>query len=365
MHRFSIENFSRTRPGLGAGRATQYLTRTGEFAGQNVDRVETIRTDATFQIEHMTGENFPEGHRNDVRHVEVHNLPDWAQGDPGAFFRAAEKYERGGPRRGGRFYSIMELSLPRELPRAQQLELSRVFVQAILPDKVNLWVLHEPMAKDGPQPHIHIMFSARHIGDGSKGEREFFQTPTAAHPERGGFGKERFFNQHDAPLRLRLAWTDLTNMALEHAGASRRVSADALHRQGLRPLYAYQQPGEYRQRAPRYEPRTPEEQAQLHHYAAAQWDARKQALGYTADLATLAPQAFGQLIKAGKPLPSRRASGQARPVEHATQARQELQRQPRAHRRLLARTHNVIEKDAAGGSLRIQLRHDNEHGLGW
>jgi len=73
MHRFSIENFSRTRPGLGAGRATQYLTRTGEFADQNADRVETIRTDATFQIEHMTGENFPEGHRNDLRHVEVNN----------------------------------------------------------------------------------------------------------------------------------------------------------------------------------------------------------------------------------------------------------------------------------------------------
>jgi hypothetical protein len=287
MHRFSIENFSQGRPGMGAGRAIQYLTRTEEFAEQNADRVATIREDATFQIEHMTGTNFPEGHRNDLCHRETNNLPDWAQEDPGIFFRAAEKYERGGAQRGGRFYSIMELSLPRELDRAQQLALARAFVQAILPDKVNLWVLHEPMAKDGPQPHLHIMFSARNCGDGSKGAATFFKQPNAAHPERGGFGKERFFNQQDAPLRLRLAWTDLTNMALEQAGASRRVSADALHRQGLRPLYAYQQPGNYRQREQRYEPRTPEEHAQQQHYAAAQWDARKQALGYTADLATL------------------------------------------------------------------------------
>lgn len=330
MHRFSMENFSRTRPGMGAGRATQYLTRTGEFADQNADRVETIRTDATFQIEHMTGENSPEGHRNDLRHVEVNNLPGWAHGDPGSFFRAAEKYERGGSQRGGRFYSIMELSVPRELDRPQQLELARGFVTAILPDNVNLWVLHEPMARNGsPQPHIHIMFSARHIGDGSKGERVFFKTPTVADPERGGFGKDRFFAEQRAPRQLRQAWTDLTNIALERAGVPRRVTADPLHRQGLHPLYAYQQPGDYRQQEHTYAPRSAEERAQHQQYATAQWAARKQVLGLPSDLRrtdlSAVVQAIGRQAKQGT---SARDVGAPPPKRVITPVRGRAPREP-------------------------------------
>jgi hypothetical protein len=163
------------------------------------------------------------------------------------------------------------------------------------------------MAKDGPQPHVHIMFSARNVGDGSRGEQAFFRKPQTVDPARGGFGKERFFNQQDAPLRLRLAWTDVTNMALERAGAARRVTADALHRQGLRPLYAYQQPGDYRHQAQDYAPRTPDEQGQQQAYAAAQWEARKQALGLVVTATPVNPQQFGRLVKEGKGTPKARA----------------------------------------------------------
>jgi hypothetical protein len=300
MHRFSIENFTQAHPGMGAREAIRYLTRQGAFAEKNADRQVPAREDATFQLAHMTGANFPDGHRNDLRHVEVHNLPAWAGGDPAVFFRAAEKYERGGAQRGGRLYSIMELSVPRELDRSQQLALTRSFVDAILPDKVHLWVLHEPMAHDGPQPHMHIMFSTRNIGDGSKDPQTFFKKPNAAHPERGGCGKERFFDQRDAPLRLRLAWTDLTNMALERAGATRRVTADALHQQGLHPLYAYQQPGDYRHQGHQYAPRTDAEQAQQQAYAVQQWEARKATLGLVVTQTPIDPGAFGRLVKEGK-----------------------------------------------------------------
>ena len=290
MHRFSMETFSAKSPGLGAGRAVQYLTRTGEFRGYNADRDGAQREDAQFQIEHMTGLNFPAGHRTDLRHVEPpNNLPDWAHDSATYFFQSAEKHER----KGGQFYSILELSLPRELDRAQQLELTRDFVQAILPDKVHFWVLHEPSASDyhtviddyllppghGLQPHVHIMVSARNVGDGSREEAEFFKQPNARSPERGGFGKDRFFADKHAPLLMRRAWSDLTNVALEQAGVDRRVSADPLWKQGLHPLYPYQDPGHYREEERSYAPRPALEREHQQAYATHQWAIRAQALG--------------------------------------------------------------------------------------
>jgi hypothetical protein len=294
MHRFSMESFSAKTPGLGAGRQVQYLTRTGEFVGHNADRAPVERGDAQFQIEHMTGMNYPSSHRDDLRHIEpAKNLPDWAHGSVTAFFQSAEKHERGGAQRGGQFYTIIEASLPRELDRDQQLALARDFVDAVVADKVHFWVLHEPTASDyltevndyslptnhGLQPHIHLMYSTRTIGDGSKGEDVFFKQPNTRYPERGGFGKDRAFGEQGLPLRLRQAWTDCVNVHLERAGVDRRVSADPLWKQGLHPLYAYQEPGAYREKQRHYEPRSADEKAQQQAYAVAQWTQRREALG--------------------------------------------------------------------------------------
>jgi hypothetical protein len=113
-------------------------------------------------------------------------------------------------------------------------------------------------------------------------------------------------------------------MALERAGAARRVTADALHRQGVRPLYAYQQPGDYRHEAQTHAPRTAEEQAQQQAYATAQWEARKQALGIVIRETPIDPQQFGRLVKEGKGLPRTRV--QVRAQEAPTISAEDLAR---------------------------------------
>ena len=105
----------------------------------------------------------------------------------------------------------IEVALPRELDRGQSLDLLRAFVQSEFTSvgMVADVCVHEQKGWDGvKQPHAHILLTMREIvGD--------------------GFGKkERAWNGEkgkDILIKWRERWGELTNDALERAGAAARV----------------------------------------------------------------------------------------------------------------------------------------------
>jgi hypothetical protein len=95
----------------------------------------------------------------DLVALEHGNLPAWANGDPLYFFKMSDK----GERINGAAYRELEIALPSELTREQQLELARECVQQQIGEKPFLFAIHSPTAGlgDVPQDHVHAMWSDR------------------------------------------------------------------------------------------------------------------------------------------------------------------------------------------------------------
>src|SRR5882672_8474596 len=174
--RFDIARRSRAQGSQSALNVVQYLTREGRYAvfPENDVRYMTRTSDATQE-------------RGDLRHVEVGNLPSWAQGDAGVFFDAAYQYE--GVNR--TYATALQMALPRELSHEQHLALARDFVAVHLQGKPYLFVKHEPLAKDGGlQPHLHFLISERTQDGIDRPAAQFFKRYNRAMPERGGAQKD-------------------------------------------------------------------------------------------------------------------------------------------------------------------------------
>jgi hypothetical protein len=106
------------------------------------------------------------------------------------------------------------------------------------------------------------MYNARIIDGIEREAAQFFQRANANHPERGGARKDRFFVDKHMPRQVRQAWSDLTNAALERAGAGLRVDPRSCKERGLV-----------------YVPQTPAEQAKEQSLAVEHWQERKHQLG--------------------------------------------------------------------------------------
>ncbi len=110
----------------------------------------------------------------------------------------------------------IELALPKELSRAEAIQLVRAFAQKefIARGMVADVNIHWGQAADGtPQPHAHIMLSMRRVVPGPEG-----------HPEEAAFGlKEPAWNDRVLLQSWRAAWADLVNARLDAAGFDVRV----------------------------------------------------------------------------------------------------------------------------------------------
>lgn len=200
----------------GAKLAVQYLTRSGPYEP-------TQQRDVAY----LTRQDAATRQRGDLIMEETRNLPGWAYNDATLFFQSAEAYER----KNGQYAVAIQASLPRELPREQQLELMHDFLESQLKGKPLLVVVHEPIGKDGqPQPHFHVLASARTNDGAERTASGYFRRSDANEP---GAAKDRFFVHKQAPARLRQAYSDLTNAALERAGSPERVDPRSLWTRGV------------------------------------------------------------------------------------------------------------------------------------
>jgi hypothetical protein len=250
-----------------ATRAVAYLTREGAYAP------------AQREVGYLVRETEATRTRDDLVWQATYNLPTWADNDPYRFFEAAAAYER----TNGRWAITLEVALPKELSRQEQLALAHDFVHSQLPDKPCLVVMHEPRTPDGLQPHIHVLFSPRGNDGIARTAAQYFRRAHPAHPARGGAPKDPFWSQRQCPSRVRRAYTDLVNASLERAGHEVRLDPRSLVARGIardaEGKDAWKADGDVtraRVRAQRTQTLA-EEQRLAHEH----WEARKQVLGIT------------------------------------------------------------------------------------
>ena len=199
VYHLSMKSGSRAS-GQSAAAHGAYIAREGKYAAQSLD-------DEAVLVEHG-------------------NLPDFANGDAHLFWAAADDHERAN----GRLWSEIEVSLPRELSKDDQIALAREFREAMIGDRhAYSLAIHVPKTLDGnaDNPHIHLMFSERVIDERTRllAEDTYFK--------RNGALKDRSWNDQEKVEAVRLAWETLANRALERAGFEARIDRRSLAAQGI------------------------------------------------------------------------------------------------------------------------------------
>ncbi|HEY5869323.1 MAG TPA: MobA/MobL family protein [Candidatus Tectomicrobia bacterium] len=361
VYRFHI-NHLKVSSGRGAARVVQYLVREGQYAPKQDE------------VEYLTRTSQATTDRDDLVHQEAANLPGWAHGDAAGFFARAEQHERAN----GRYATTWQLALPKELALEEQVTMARDFLEAHLAGKPYLWVLHDPVNEQGDhQPHIHVMFSERtHDGIERSGPAHYFKQWDRRQPERGGCGKDRWFNQRNSVYEIRAAWCDWTNYTMERAGHEAHIHPSSLYKQGIdrKPEPKVGPSQDASLIAERDRIRQQRDTAMEQRKAAEGWEARKGKLGIT-DVHQIPPAQFAQdtMRRARNVQPGQWVPGMPSPqAQHqARQTRQHERREGEVRRlvaeiRILERRQGRVrlprghgqETDAIRNGLRANLRED-------
>lgn len=159
-------------------------------------------------------------------HVAHGNLPAFAANDAQAFWHAADQHERAN----GRLWTELEISLPRELSAAEQIELVEAFRDRALGTRHPYSLaIHNPRTLDNAadNPHVHLMLSERVIDERTQ------QLPAEVFFKRNGATKDRGWNDQAKVQQLRELWEEMANQALERAGQDARIDRRSLKDQGI------------------------------------------------------------------------------------------------------------------------------------
>ncbi|MNZ29133.1 Mobilization protein A [compost metagenome] len=156
-----------------------------------------------------------DGVRDDLFATGCGNLPAFAQGDPAAFWLAADQFERAN----AALFVDLQFNLPTELTLEQQIELVRGYGDRMF-DRLSLpytWAAHSPDSEN-PNPHLHLMVSER-MNDGlDRPAEQHFRRYNPKKPERGGAQKTRELQPKSWLMEARAAWAEEVNRALVATG---------------------------------------------------------------------------------------------------------------------------------------------------
>lgn len=166
--------------------------------------------------------------------LESGNLPDFAQGNPLAFWMAADTYERVN----GRVYTELQVALPRELNQHQCNSLAKRFTSELLGGCfTHILAVHTSMLDDGSEKSdMHLLFSERAVTEQTRyfDKEQFFK--------RNGARKDHSWNARAKPQEVRVLWVKILNEALQEAGSAVRVDARSWAEQGRYDLSLLREP---------------------------------------------------------------------------------------------------------------------------
>lgn len=173
--------------------------------------------------------------REDLVHAESGNLPDWANGNPATFWKAADAYERAN----GAAYHEHVVALPNELSLEQNRALAIRLAGALVGGKPFQLAIHAPEGKLGgiTNPHMHLMYSDR-VQDGiSRSPERMFSRYNPKQPQDGGCRKDSGGRSpmvlRDEVIARRKMIADIQNQTLAEHGFTARVDHRSLREQGL------------------------------------------------------------------------------------------------------------------------------------
>lgn len=169
--------------------------------------------------------------REDVVEVIHANMPCGV--DAMAFWSAADQHERAN----GRPYSEVEVALPRELTREQQLELANNYARELMKGShpYSLSIHSKTAADGGENVHIHLMFSERKNDGIDRPLPQYFKRGNSRFPEKGGAAKERDWNRRDKVAELRAEWEKFANDFLAAHALRPRMDLRSNVRKGIGP----------------------------------------------------------------------------------------------------------------------------------
>jgi hypothetical protein len=187
-----------------------------------------------------------EDDRGELIYSGFGNIPDFALGNPAAFWDAADKFERAN----GTVYREIEIGLPEELTIEQQIALAQEFAETVSHTKDGntpfTLAIHSQDTTNKNKRHAHIMFSDRVVnGSYEKPAEAFFKRYNAKYPEKGGARKteeRRAGRKVQEPITgdydtlnwtdyIRPLWQDYANDALERSGSDERIDCRTLAEQ--------------------------------------------------------------------------------------------------------------------------------------
>ena len=124
-----------------------------------------------------------------IEFVKSGNLPSFAEGKPAEFWQAADVYERSN----GRTCSSLVVALPKELNQAQRIELAEAFITEFA-DRYRFPFScaihnHAGLIAGIEQPHLHLMYSERHVDGIDRSAEQFFKRYNPKDPQKGGAQK--------------------------------------------------------------------------------------------------------------------------------------------------------------------------------
>ena len=150
-------------------------------------------------------------------HVEHGNMPEWAQDDPRAYWRAADEHERAN----GSLYREVEFALPKELSADERKALAVGFASQLADageaGKLPYTLAIHKGGQDGKNPHAHLMISERANDGIARSPEQWFKRANTAAPEKGGAKKYRKVTTREWLVEVRKDWAEQANHALGEA----------------------------------------------------------------------------------------------------------------------------------------------------
>jgi len=133
--------------------------------------------------------SYKESVSEQIEFVRSGNLPSFAEGKPAEFWQAADVYERSN----GRTCSSLVVALPKELNQAQRIELAEAFITEFA-DRYRFpfsCAIHNHAGSIAgiEQPHLHLMYSERHVDGIDRSAEQFFKRYNPKDPQKGGAQK--------------------------------------------------------------------------------------------------------------------------------------------------------------------------------
>ena len=164
------------------------------------------------------------GKKEDLLFKEVRNLPE-EFGDIKNFWKCAETYER----KNSNLYRELEISLPREFTPEENKKIVDNFCENLFgKEYVYNYAMHNPKSFDGDmQPHVHIMFFERKIDAIKRDKDRYFKRYNSKNIEKGGWRKDKKWNERSTLKNIRKEWETFLNFELEKKGIE-KVSAKSL-----------------------------------------------------------------------------------------------------------------------------------------